>query len=74
MGNPTYWQRLKAHPGVGHAALLTVIFPLAGLANEQPVTGVVAGLIAATSVWMIVLITARTQHVGQGSEDSEGVE
>jgi len=63
MGKPTYMQRVRSHPGVPTAAILTVVFPLAGLMNEQPVTGIAAGFIAATSVWLIVLVTARTQPV-----------
>ncbi len=75
MGKPTYMQRLRSHPGVPTATTLTVVFPLAGLLNEQPATGVVAGLIAATSVWLIVLITARTQPVSpthNGGESDHG--
>lgn len=58
----TYWKRLKAHPGVPVATAMSVMFPLAGLANENGRQGgLIAGAVAALAVWAIVLWTARTQ-------------
>lgn len=57
-----YWQRLKGHPGVPMATMLSFIFPLAGLGNANGWEGgVIAGLVASLVIWMIVLWTARTQ-------------
>lgn len=64
----TYIKRLKAHPGVPVAAMLTVVFPLAGLGNKNTLPGVAAGLACAAMVWLIVLWTARTQPLPKEEE------
>lgn len=55
--NPTYWQRLKGHPGVPIASIATLF-------------GVVErgwfGLAVSALVWLPVLVTARDQPVGGG--------
>lgn len=56
-----YFKRLRAHPGVPVAAMLTIMFLIGGLANKNPQSGLIDGLAASLSIWLIVLITARTQ-------------
>ena len=65
---PRYIDRLKAHPGVGMAFLITLMGGLAGMANESmsAMHGFVFGLIVMGAVcWPIVLWTARTQPVDE---------
>ena len=59
----SYFDRLKSHPGIPVAAMLTFAFILGGSANKNPVFGIVLGLVASIFVWILVLITARTQSV-----------
>ena len=55
-----YWKKLKSHPGIPTASVMTVAFALAGLANEKsPVVGLIAALMFSTVMWGIVLWTAR---------------
>jgi uncharacterized membrane protein len=54
MSNPTYWQRLKGHPGVPVAAFMTIGGALAGGWF---------GLVVGALTWVPVLITARDQPV-----------
>ena len=63
----TYMQRLKAHPGVPIASIVTAAFIFSGIANEGLTTGqgVLVGLAASLVAWLPVLITARTQPVGR---------
>ncbi len=66
----TYWKRLKNHPGVPVATAMSVMFPLAGLGNENDWrVGVIAGAVAALAVWAIVLWTARTQPLPREDEE-----
>ena len=54
-----YWRRLKAHPGVEIASLLSVAGGFAGLQSD---IGFIGGeLVMGVVVWTPVLITARTQ-------------
>lgn len=60
----TYYKRLRGHPGVPVAGLVSFLFPLAGVGDEKGwLGGVIAGLVAAAVVWAIVLWTARTQPI-----------
>ena len=66
MREPTYMDRLKAHPGVPIASMMTVIGGFAGVANESMTTlgGFIFGAcVFAAVTWPIVLWTARTQPV-----------
>jgi hypothetical protein len=65
----TYFDRLKNHPGIPVATMLTFAFILAGFANKNPVFGIALGLVASIFVWITVLITARTQPVQKKSDD-----
>ena len=56
-----YLKRLRGHPGLPVALVLTPAFMLAGLANENPTAGFVMGSIASVIVWCIVLWTALKQ-------------
>jgi hypothetical protein len=49
-------RRLRQHPGVPVAAVMSVMFILAGA--SAGLVNIVAGLIASLSVWLIVVITA----------------
>jgi len=66
MSKPTYLDRLKSHPGVPVASMMTVIGGFSGAANES--MGAIDGFIFGACVlgvvcWPIVLWTARTQPV-----------
>lgn len=58
-----YFKRLKDHPGLGIATILTVMGAFAGAANknfENPLHGALFGVIVmGTFVWSIVLISNR---------------
>ena len=54
-----YWRRLKAHPGLGFATLLTLAGGIAGLQSDIGFIG--GALVMGVVVWTPVLITARTQ-------------
>jgi len=55
-----YLNRLRAHPGVPVATVLTFAFLLAALSNERSPGGAVWGaLVFAALVWGVVLWTAR---------------
>ena len=74
MPKPTYFDRLKQHPGVPVASMMTVIGGFAGAASDSMsfAGGFVFGAcIFAIVTWPIVLWTARTQpveHEGSGDE------
>lgn len=57
----TYLKRLRIHPGVPVASMLTLIFMLAGLGNKNWLAGVIAGAVVSILMWCVVLWTARTQ-------------
>lgn len=59
----SYWKRLRNHPGVPTASVLTVAFCLAGMSRDDVslMQGVVIGLVTSLFMWAIVLWTARTQ-------------
>ena len=59
---PTYWQRLRAHPGPPWATAFSVLFVAAGSSTWQ---GIAIGVVAACAVWGLVLWTARTQPVAR---------
>lgn len=62
----TYWQRLKRHPGVGIAALMTVAGALAGASRGDGIGVIIFGaVIMGLCVWTPVLLTARK---GEGEE------
>ena len=57
----TYWQRLKSHPGVPVASVLTLAGALAGSGNESfgPWSGALFGaLLMGSLTWLPVLLTA----------------
>jgi hypothetical protein len=55
-----YLKRLRAHPGVPIAAVLTFAFLLAALSNERSPGGAMwIALVFAALVWGVVLWTAR---------------
>lgn len=60
-----YWRRLKAHPGVPIAAILSLSGP--AIALQRPDGDWRVGLIMLFS-WVPVLITARTQPLPQDEE------
>ena len=55
----TYCKRLKNHPGVPLAAILTCAFVILGI--EKGGGGMIAGFLGSLVFWAIVLITAITQ-------------
>ncbi len=64
----TYLKRLKAHPGVPLASILTPIFiatglTATGLAEGHPMDGLLVGVGASVMTWAIVLWTARDQPI-----------
>lgn len=60
MSMRNYLIRLKAHPGVPVATVLSAAFPLAALGNENsPGGAMILALFFAALVWTVVLWTAR---------------
>jgi hypothetical protein len=57
---PTYWQRLKAHPGVGIATILSLSGFVIGASVGEWWRGCIMLVF-----WIPVLLTARTQPVGE---------
>ena len=56
----TYWQRLKRHPGVGMATMLTIAGGTAGASRGDGLGGVLFGVLVMSALaWLPVLITAR---------------
>lgn len=58
-----YFKRLKDHPGLGIATILTVMGALAGAQNksfENPLNGALFGVaVMGVFVWSVVLISNR---------------
>lgn len=54
-----YMERLKNHPGLPVAAILTPSFLAAGFMNKNPWYGVTAGLFFSIVVWAAVLVSNR---------------
>lgn len=55
-----YFKRLKEHPGLGAATLMTIMFVFAGMSNksiEKPIDGAIFGLLCSSVVWVTVLIS-----------------
>lgn len=70
----TYLKRLKNHPGVEVAFVMTGLGGFAGIANESmgPFTGAVFGAsVMGLVCWPIVLWTARTQPLSKEDETHE---
>lgn len=65
-----YLKRLKQHPGAPIAAMMTVAFAFAGLANESLSwsQGLVVGIGFSILPWAVVLWTARDQPITDGDE------
>lgn len=59
----TYLKRLKSHPGVPIAMMLTSVAVLCAIANDSTTVkqGIIVGLVASLFFWVPVLITARNQ-------------
>jgi len=65
---PSYWQRLKSHPGPPWAAGFSGLFLwAAGDGGGSIGQWVMSGTLAAL-MWSVVLWTARTQPVAEASQ------
>ena len=67
---PTYWQRLKAHPGTGYATMSTLLGALAGAQRQDAsLTTIITGAsVMGIICWVPVLLTARTQPVHEDDQ------
>lgn len=67
---PTYWQRLRAHPGKGYATMFTLLGALVGAQRHDASleSAIMGALVMGLFCWGIVLWTARTQPVHEDDQ------
>ena len=67
---PTYWQRLRAHPGKVFATIYPILGGIAEASRPDGslTTASVAVVVIGIFCWGIVLLTARTQPVHEDEQ------